>query len=81
MTQIKVKEQLQNVGCPTVADTFNQHSRKKHLKLNEYTCGNSKTKLGSPVLGNKYWYTSIVHNTGINICSSIVYQYYTSIVI
>jgi hypothetical protein len=22
MTQIKVKEQLQNVGCPTVADTL-----------------------------------------------------------
>ena len=24
---------------------------------------------------SQYWYTSIVHNTGIKICSSIVYQY------
>ena len=30
---------------------------------------------------SQYWYTSIVHNTGIKICSSIVYQYCTSIVI
>jgi hypothetical protein len=27
------------------------------------------------------FYTSIVHNTGIKICSSIVYHYCTSIVI
>ena len=30
---------------------------------------------------SQYWYTSIVHNTGIKICSSIVYQYCTSIVV
>jgi hypothetical protein len=28
---------------------------------------------GSPFTGrSQYWYTSIVHNTGIKICSSIV---------
>ena len=43
------------------------------------TCKPNSSQVLSPRIScnwrSQYWYTSIVHNTGIKICSSIVYQY------